>query len=87
MTQEAYKFKLSKKSEGQLRKLNDKSRKQILRKLGTLRHFPWKRTVQLSGSVARKLRVGKYRVIVRIDGNVVRVLHVGKRKNIYKSIP
>ena len=76
---------ISKKADGQLRKLEKDIQERILSVLERVRTRPETHFQRLVGSDTYKLRVGDYRIIADIDkGNlIVLVLEIGHRKNIY----
>jgi len=79
---------ISKKADGQLRKLEKDIQERILSVLERVRTRPETHFQRLVGSDTYKLRVGDYRIIADIDkGNlIVLVLEIGHRKNIYDRL-
>ena len=58
----------------------------VLSAVDFLREDPFANSFPLSDSKYRRIRVGKYRVIIEVvpKSKVVKVLFVGDRKNVYK---
>ena len=79
---------ISKKADGQLRKLEKDIQERILSVLERVRTRPETHFQRLVGSDTYKLRVGDYRIIADIDkGNlIVLVLEIGHRKSIYDRL-
>jgi len=68
-----------------LKKLNQKDRNIILKKIYSIRQTPFRFLRKLQGQKLWRLRISKYRVIVDvvISGRRIVVLKIGYRKNIY----
>ena len=68
-----------------LKKLSQKDRNIILKKLNSIRENPFRFLKRLHGEKLWRLRVADYRVIIDviISANKIIVLRIGHRKNVY----
>ena len=80
-----YSVEIEEIAEKFLKKLNQKDRDVILKKIYSIRQNPFRFLKRLQGPKLWRLRIWKYRVIVDvvISGRRIVVLKIGYRKNIY----
>jgi len=83
-----YELTYSKRAFQQLNKLDEETRKRIIKGLERCRIRPEHFLEKLVGSSVYKLRIGDYRIIAELYKNELRifVIEVGHRKNIYEKL-
>lgn len=76
----------TKRSVADLEKLDDSSKRRILRKLKEYASSPFDFAHKLSDPRigTYRFRVGDFRVIFDVDGNSIIILRVGNRRDIYR---
>ncbi|MBT3691276.1 type II toxin-antitoxin system RelE/ParE family toxin [Candidatus Woesearchaeota archaeon] len=83
-----YTISISRRALKDLKKLNSNIKRDILRKIYSIRHNPFSHIKRLQGKKLWRLRTGDYRSIIDVivKGNKIIVLRIGHRKNIYNKI-
>tara|TARA_Y100000310_G_C20447022_1_gene698904 strand:+ start:26 stop:271 length:246 start_codon:yes stop_codon:yes gene_type:complete len=80
-----YSIELSKKAKQFIKKIHQKDREAILKKIYSIREEPFRYLKKLQGSKLWRLRIMKYRAIIDvvISNNRIVVLRIGLRKRVY----
>lgn len=80
-----YSIHIEENAEKFLKRLDQKERNIILKKIYSIRENPFRFLKRLQGDKFWRLRIGDYRVIVDIiiSANKIFVVRIGKRCNIY----
>ncbi|MBI2664066.1 type II toxin-antitoxin system RelE/ParE family toxin [Candidatus Woesearchaeota archaeon] len=82
-----YSIEFSASSEKFLRKLPKETSENILNKIYSIRHEPFRYLARLAGTNLWKLRIGKYRaeLDILIKNRIIFVVRIGHRRNIYSK--
>jgi mRNA interferase RelE/StbE len=82
-----YNIIFTRKSEGQLDKLDNSIRERIISSLERIRIRPENFVERLVGEPGYKFRIGDYRLILDINNDqlIILVIEIGHRRNIYKK--
>ena len=80
-----YSIEFSKNSKKFLKKISDKNRERIIKKIYSIRKNPFSYFKKLQGNKLWRLRVLKYRAVIDVivSGKRIIVLRIGHRKNVY----
>ncbi len=83
-----YAISISRRALRDLKKLDSNTKREILRKIYSIRHKPFSHIKRLQGKKLWRLRMGDYRAVIDVivKGNKIIVLRIGHRKHVYNKI-